>query len=87
MDLGIDIGTSEVKVVLVDAAQRVIGQSSSPVPISSPQPLWSEQDPQHWWSATVAALAEIRSAHPAEYAAVRGLGLSGQMHGATRSRA
>ena len=83
MDLGIDIGTSEVKVVLVDAAQRVIGQSSSPVPISRPQPLWSEQDPQHWWSATVAALAEIRSAHPAEYAAVRGLGLSGQMHGAT----
>lgn len=83
MDLGIDIGTSEVKVVLVDAAQRVIGQSSSPVPISRPQPLWSEQDPRDWWSATVAALAEIRSAHPAEYAAVRGLGLSGQMHGAT----
>ena len=83
MDLGIDIGTSEVKVVLVDAAQRVIGQSSSAVPITRPQPLWSEQDPQHWWSATVAALAEIRSAHPAEYGAVRGLGLSGQMHGAT----
>ncbi len=83
MDLGIDIGTSEVKVVLVDAAQRVVGQSSCAVPISRPHPLWSEQDPRHWWSATVAALAEIRSAHPGQYAAVRGLGLSGQMHGAT----
>ena len=83
MDLGIDIGTSEVKVVLVDAAQRVVGQSSSAVPISRPHPLWSEQDPRDWWTATVVALAEIRSAHPGEYAAVRGLGLSGQMHGAT----
>ena len=83
MDLGIDIGTSEVKVVLLDAAQRVVGQASSAVPISRPQPLWSEQDPQDWWRATVAALAELRAAHPKQYAAVRGLGLSGHMHGAT----
>jgi xylulokinase len=83
MDLGIDIGTSEVKVVLIDDAQRVIGQSHAAVPISRPQPLWSEQDPADWWRATVAALAQMRSAHPAEYAAVRGIGLSGHMHGAT----
>ncbi len=83
MDLGIDIGTSEVKVVLVDDAQRVVGQAHSPAPISRPQPLWSEQDPQDWWAATVAALAQLRATHPHEYAAVRGLGLSGHMHGAT----
>jgi xylulokinase len=83
MDLGIDIGTSEVKVVLVDDAQRVVGQSHSPVAISRPHPLWSEQDPHDWWTATVAALAALREAHPKEYAAVRGLGLSGHMHGAT----
>jgi xylulokinase len=83
MDLGIDIGTSEVKVVLVDDAQRVIGQASSAVPISRPHPLWSEQDPQDWWKATVDALSALRAAHPKEYAAVRGLGLSGHMHGAT----
>ena len=83
MDLGIDIGTSEVKVVLIDDAQRVIGQSHSSVPISRPQPLWSEQDPADWWRATVDALAQMRSAHPTEYAAIRGIGLSGHMHGAT----
>ncbi len=83
MDLGVDIGTSEVKVVLVDGAQRTIGQASSAVPISRPHDLWSEQDPRDWWTATVAALGEIRSAHPKQYAAVGGLGLSGQMHGAT----
>ena len=83
MDLGIDIGTSEVKVVLVDDAQAVVGQAHSAVPISRPQPLWSEQNPQDWWTATVAALAQLRAAHPKEFAAVRGLGLSGHMHGAT----
>ena len=83
MDLGIDIGTSEVKVVLLDDAQRVVGQAASAVPISRPQPLWSQQDPHDWWAATVAALAALRTAHPKEYAAVGGLGLSGHMHGAT----
>ena len=83
MDLGIDLGTSEVKVVLVDDAQRVVGQAHCAVPISRPQPLWSEQNPHDWWTATVAALAQLRAAHPKEYAAVRGLGLSGHMHGAT----
>ncbi len=83
MDLGIDIGTSEVKVVLVDDAQRVVDQAHSAVPISRPHPQWSEQDPQDWWRATVAALAELRAKQPAAFAAVRGLGLSGHMHGAT----
>jgi xylulokinase len=83
MDLGIDIGTSEVKVVLLDDAQVVVGQAHSAVPISRPQPLWSEQNPHDWWTATVAALALLRAAHPKAFAAVRGLGLSGHMHGAT----
>ena len=83
MDLGIDVGTSEVKVVLLDAAQRVVGQAHSAVPISRPQPLWSEQNPHDWWAATVAALAQLRAAHPKEFGAARGLGLSGHMHGAT----
>ena len=83
MDIGIDIGTSEVKAVLLDDAQRIVGRAGSPLPISRPHPLWSEQDPADWWSATVKTLAQLRQHHPREYAAVRGLGLSGQMHGAT----
>ena len=83
MDIGIDIGTSEVKVVLVDDAQRVIGQASAAVAISRPHPLWSEQAPEDWWSATQVALGKLREHHPKAYAATRGIGLSGHMHGAT----
>ena len=83
MDIGIDLGTSEVKAVLIDDAQRVVGQCHAPVAISRPQPLWSEQNPQHWWDSTVAALAQLRAEHPHEYAATRSIGLSGHMHGAT----
>ena len=83
MDIGIDLGTSEVKAVLIDDAQRVVGQSHAPVTISRPQPLWSEQDPQDWWDATAAALAQLRAEHPREFAATRSIGLSGHMHGAT----
>ncbi len=83
MDIGIDIGTSEVKAVLVDETQTVLGTAHAALQVSRPRPLWSEQDPQDWWTATLAALAELRSAQPKAYAAVQGLGLSGQMHGAT----
>jgi xylulokinase len=78
--LGIDIGTSSVKAVLVDEAGGVAGQAHAPLPASRPQPTWSEQDPSDWWHAAAAAV----SALPAEgRKAVRGIGLSGQMHGAT----
>lgn len=83
MDLGIDIGTSEVKAVLLDEAQRVVATAHAPLAISRPQPLWSEQDPHDWWRATQAALADLRAQHAAAYGAVQGIGLSGQMHGAT----
>ncbi len=83
MDLGIDIGTSAVKVVLVDADDRLVDQESQPLAVSRPQPLWSEQDPEAWWRATEAAVAALRGRQAKAMAAVRGIGLSGQMHGAT----
>ncbi len=83
MDLGIDLGTSEVKAVLLDDAQQVVGQAHAPVPIARPHPQWSEQNPADWWQATRTALAALCEAHPHAYAAVRGIGLSGHMHGAT----
>jgi len=83
MYLGIDLGTSAVKAVLVDDDQQAIGQASMPLTVSRPRPLWSEQDPEDWWSATAAALAELRGSYARELAAVRAIGLSGQMHGAT----
>jgi len=82
MFLGIDLGTSEVKVLLLDEAGTVVGTAGSPLTLSHPQALWSEQDPDDWWTATDAAVSQLRTAHPHEFARVRGIGLSGQMHGA-----
>lgn len=83
MYLGIDLGTSSVKVVLVDDAEHIIADVAEPLSVARPHPLWSEQDPEDWWRGTVAAVEHLRRAHPRELAAVRGIGLSGQMHGAT----
>ena len=83
MFVGIDIGTSGVKAVLIDSSQKVIGTATSPLEVSRPHPGWSEQAPADWWRATEAAIAELRKGHGKEMAAVEGIGLSGQMHGAT----
>jgi xylulokinase len=78
--LGIDIGTSSVKAVLVDEHEAIVAQASSPLTVERPQALFAEQDPESWWQASVAA---IRSLPAPARAAVRAIGLSGQMHGAT----
>jgi len=80
--LGIDVGTSAVKALLVDEEQRVRAEASEPLTISRPQPLWSEQDPDNWWSAVERAVSALRAAASNDFAAVHGIGLSGQMHGA-----
>ncbi|HEX8420662.1 MAG TPA: xylulokinase [Sphingomonas sp.] len=80
MFLGIDIGTSGVKAVVLDEAGAVAGQGTAALTVQRPQPLWSEQDPESWWRATVAAVQAI---DPDVRRAVRGVGLAGQMHGAT----
>jgi len=83
MFLGVDLGTSEVKALLLDDAGRIRGAAGAPLEVSRPRPRWSEQEPEAWWAGTLAAVDALRRAHPAELGAVRGIGLSGQMHGAT----
>ncbi|GLS33947.1 xylulokinase [Mesorhizobium albiziae] len=83
MYLGLDLGTSGVKALLIDGAQRVVGSAHGDLDVSRPHPGWSEQDPAHWVQAADTAVAALKAAHPNELAAVRGIGLSGQMHGAT----
>lgn len=83
MYLGLDLGTSGVKALLIDAGQKVIGAGHGSLEVSRPHHGWSEQDPVEWIHATEAAVAELKAAHPNELAAVCGIGLSGQMHGAT----
>ena len=80
MYLGIDIGTSGVKAVVIADDGAVVAQATAALAVSRPAPLWSEQDPDTWWQATESAVFAL----PAETrAAVRGVGLAGQMHGAT----
>ncbi len=80
MYLGIDIGTSAVKAVVVDDNGSVVDQASSALEVSRPQPLWSEQNPADWWSAANNAVSGLGLS---ARAAVRAIGLTGQMHGAT----
>lgn len=80
MYIGIDLGTSGVKAVLLDENNAVLASHTEKLTVSRPHPLWSEQDPQAWWQATdrvMLALAAQRSLK-----AVRAVGLTGQMHGA-----
>lgn len=83
MFIGIDLGTSSIKCVLVDADERVIATASEALEVTRPAPSQSEQDPETWWTATLAALDRLAREAPAAMRAVSGIGLSGQMHGAT----
>jgi xylulokinase len=80
MFLGIDIGTSAVKAVILDDGNRLVDQASAELTVSRPGPLLSEQDPEAWWGATRRAVAALASRHRGDVVAI---GLAGQMHGAT----
>lgn len=83
MFLGIDLGTSSVKGVLIDHESNVICKASSPLTTAHPYPLWSEQNPENWWSATCKMIKELQKNHLKAWKKLEGIGLSGQMHGAT----
>lgn len=83
MYIGLDIGTSGVKAVLVDGRQAILAEAQAPLSVQRPHPLWSEQNPEDWWQAVRETLTQLRGACPDAYAATKAIGLSGQMHGAT----
>ncbi|KAB8307946.1 xylulokinase [Erwinia endophytica] len=80
MYIGIDLGTSGVKVVLLNENNEVLACQTETLTVSRPHPLWSEQDPQMWWQATDRAMHALARQHSLQD--VRALGLTGQMHGA-----
>jgi|TARA_Y100000310_G_scaffold274909_2_gene291221 xylulokinase len=84
MYLGIDLGTSAVKVILLDEEDQLVGQGEAPLEVARPQPLWSEQSPEDWWIACEKAVDSLKeSVGKTVFAATKAIGLSGQMHGAT----
>jgi xylulokinase len=80
--LGIDLGTSELKAILLDAKGQVLAHAGALLHVSRRQAGWSEQNPQDWWQACLSALAKLRAEQPLAWSRVACIGLSGQMHGA-----
>lgn len=81
MYLGIDLGTSGVKAILLSEEGRVVASHSEALTLSRPHPLWSEQLPADWWKATDKAVTAL--SHQRSLKDVKAIGLTGQMHGAT----
>ncbi|HEX8598947.1 MAG TPA: xylulokinase [Chloroflexia bacterium] len=79
--LGIDIGTSGSKAVLIDADGAVLASATGDYPMHTPRPLWAEQDPRDWWAATVSSIRQVLRESGAHAEDVAGVGLTGQMHG------
>jgi len=79
--LGIDIGTSGTKTVLINAAGEILSEANATYPSYHPKPLWSEQDPEDWWRATAQTVKSVVIKANVKPASVKAIGMSGQMHG------
>ena len=79
--LGIDIGTSGTKTLAIDDKGKILGEATSLYPSYHPKPLWSEQEPEDWWQATVKTVRAVVKKSQLKPASVKAIGLSGQMHG------
>ncbi|MHC4216858.1 MAG: xylulokinase [Planctomycetota bacterium] len=79
--LGIDVGTGGAKALLIDAAGEVVASATTDYPLSTPRPLWSEQDPHQWWEATATSIGAVLREAGVKPNQVTGVGLTGQMHG------
>jgi xylulokinase len=79
--LGIDVGTSGTKTLVMNGAGKILAEATRNYPLHSPKPLWTEQDPEDWWEATVATVRGVVKKAKLKAADVKAIGLSGQMHG------
>ncbi len=79
--LGIDVGTSGTKTLAIDQRGTILASAMETYPCYVPKPLWSEQDPEDWWRATIASVRRVMETAQLKPGDVRAIGLSGQMHG------
>lgn len=77
--LGIDASTTGVKALLIDDNGEIVASSTTPLHLSTPRPLWSEQDPHDWWQAAITSIRNVVNEAAAKDIAA--IGLTGQMHG------
>src|SRR5215207_3901711 len=79
--LGIDLSTTGAKALLIDDEGRVVSSATTPLSLSTPHALWSEQDPGDWWAATRKSIANALAEASASGQEIAAIGLTGQMHG------
>src|ERR1051326_9180102 len=79
--LGIDLSTTGAKALLIDRDGVVVSPATTPLSLSTPHPLWSEQDPREWWTATTNSIAQALATANTTGEDVAAIGLTGQMHG------
>src|SRR5215216_479401 len=79
--LGIDLSTTGAKALLIDPEGRVVGSATTPLSLSSPHPLWSEQEPREWWEATANSIKQVLAETNVSGDDIAAIGLTGQMHG------
>ena len=79
--LGIDLGTSSIKAMLLDTERGVIGIESQKYDVEIPAANCAEQNPDHWWNATIELCSRLKKKYQEAFGQIRGIGLSGQMHG------
>lgn len=79
--LGIDLGTSSVKIIAMNDASEIVGEAGAEYPIAYPREGWAEQNPEDWWTGTLSALKKLLALPTVDPKQVRGIGFSGQMHG------
>ena len=83
MFIGIDLGTSSVKTILIDHDQNIICSTNSSLSIQSSKDGYSEQNPEDWINATLDCFTKLQSLNPKEFQETISIGISGHMHGAT----
>src|SRR5215208_5396131 len=79
--LGIDVSTTGAKALLIDDEGRVLSSATTSLALSTPHPLWSEQEPEDWWTATKSSILQALATADASGESVAAIGLTGQMHG------
>ena len=79
--IGIDVGTSGTKALAINPQGKILAQATAGYPLHHPKPLWSEQDPEDWWQATIKVVREVVKKAKLKAGDVKAIGLSGQMHG------
>jgi len=79
--IGIDVGTTGTKTLLIESSGLVVARATNEYPMYTPRPQWAEQDPEDWWQAAVKSIRKVLAESHVNVSEISGIGLTGQMHG------